>query len=100
MRAEQIRYHFGRNFLPLRGMCCFNLIRYGTYQGDESTPGIGDVLPDTRAPLCPPPPPPFHSNPPSGCYWLRFVTTPGKAGYSFTVNVLLSLLEQGHRQLL
>lgn len=55
MRAEQIRYHFGRNFLPLRGMCCFNLIRYGTYQGDESTPGIGDVLPDTRAPLCPPP---------------------------------------------
>lgn len=56
MRAEQIRYHFGRNFLPLRGMCCFNLIRYGTYQGDESTPGIGDVLPDTRAPLCPPPP--------------------------------------------
>lgn len=54
MRAEQIRYHFGRNFLPLRGMCCFNLIRYGTYQGDESTPGIGDVLPDTRLP--PPPP--------------------------------------------
>ena len=32
MRAEQIRYHFGRNFLSFCGMCCFNLIRYGTYQ--------------------------------------------------------------------
>lgn len=32
MRAEQIRYRFGRNFLSFCGMCCFNLIRYGTYQ--------------------------------------------------------------------
>lgn len=32
MRAEQIRYRFGQNFLSFCGMCCFNLIRYGTYQ--------------------------------------------------------------------
>lgn len=40
MRAKRIHYRFGRNFLPFHGMCCFNLIRYSTYQrrwkGSES----------------------------------------------------------------
>lgn len=79
MRAEQIRYRFGRNFLPFRGMCCFNLIRYGTYQQMKA---LGEsVRLDTPALL--PPHQNFHHNPPYGHYWLSVRKT-GTMIYSKT----------------
>lgn len=84
MRAEQIRYHFGRNFLSFRGMRCFNLIRYGTYQGRWKRSGDGWRI--AGHPCSAPTSPPFPPRPsPWALMVVRCVMVEGKLGTWFTV---------------
>lgn len=87
MRAEQIRYRFGRNFLSFRGMRCFNLIRYGTYR--RIWKHSGDRWRIAGHPCSAPTSPPFPSRPssPWSLLFVPCVTVLGKLGWWFTVRL-------------